>query len=96
MMFLLSKALLGLGREDFIEKNITLNEPVVLPRIFHYPAPTQEQLESEKYWGIGEHTDYGVTNSISCFSKNQFVHFYRSLDDDSYQRSRTRSNESGD
>jgi isopenicillin N synthase-like dioxygenase len=31
-------------------------EPLILFRIFHYPAQAEEQHE----WGVGEHTDYGL------------------------------------
>lgn len=34
-------------------------DPLTLFRIFHYPAPTKRQ-EAESWWGVGEHTDYGV------------------------------------
>ena len=48
---------LGLGLpEDFITSNITMDDPVVLPRIFHYPA---QKSKNEEHWGIGDHTDYG-------------------------------------
>ncbi len=44
---------LGLGAEWF-ERNLTA-DPLVLFRIFHYPAGVPEEA-----WGVGEHTDYGL------------------------------------
>ena len=34
-------------------------QPLILFRIFHYPAATQSESESRS-WGVGEHTDYGL------------------------------------
>lgn len=34
-------------------------DPLILFRIFHYPAPAT-QAERDVLWGVGEHTDYGV------------------------------------
>ena len=62
MMTLISKAL-GLPG-NFIEKNITLNDSVVLPRIFHYPVQEKIENKNEEHWGIGEHTDYGLWTMI--------------------------------
>ena len=36
-----------------------MSHPLILFRIFHYPAPAQDHL-TERPWGVGEHTDYGV------------------------------------
>ncbi len=36
-----------------------LKDPLILFRIFHYPAASEIQKE-QKLWGVGEHTDYGV------------------------------------
>ena len=46
---------LGLG-EDYFATRYTA-EPLVLFRIFNYPAPTPESVGA---WGVGEHTDYGL------------------------------------
>lgn len=45
---------LGLD-EDYFHKKCT-QDPLILFRIFHYPA--QESHASQ--WGVGEHTDYGL------------------------------------
>ena len=42
--------------EDYFARRYTA-EPLVLFRIFNYPAPTPESVGS---WGVGEHTDYGL------------------------------------
>lgn len=39
-----------------------LADPLVLFRIFHYPAPPPEQ---EHAWGVGEHTDYGLLTILA-------------------------------
>jgi isopenicillin N synthase-like dioxygenase len=44
---------LGLGG-DFFRERLTA-DPLILFRIFHYPAQ-----EGEDSWGVGEHTDYGL------------------------------------
>jgi len=63
MMELISLSL-GLP-EDFIARNVTLDEPVVLPRIFNYPPKkTTAENEAVESWGIGEHTDYGLWTMI--------------------------------
>ena len=62
MMAMVSKAL-GLP-EDFMEKNVTMNESVVLPRIFHYPVQKKVNENDEEHWGIGDHTDYGLWTMI--------------------------------
>ena len=46
---------LGLERQYF-EKRYTA-DPLVLFRIFHYPAAPPDEPEQ---WGVGEHTDYGL------------------------------------
>jgi isopenicillin N synthase-like dioxygenase len=49
---------LSLGlEEDYFAERYTA-EPLTLFRIFNYPPDTAP--ESEKSWGVGEHTDYGV------------------------------------
>ncbi len=47
---------LGLA-SDFFGAGLT-REPLSLFRIFHYPAPRDE--EEAGAWGVGEHTDYGL------------------------------------
>jgi polar amino acid transport system ATP-binding protein len=42
--------------EDYFERRYTA-EPLVLFRIFNYPAPTPASVGT---WGVGEHTDYGL------------------------------------
>ena len=42
--------------ESYFNVHFT-SDPLVLFRIFHYPA--QEQIDSDQ-WGVGEHTDYGL------------------------------------
>jgi len=42
--------------EDYFARRYTA-EPLVLFRIFNYPAPTPESVG---LWGVGEHTDYGL------------------------------------
>ena len=46
---------LGLD-EDYFARRYTA-DPLVLFRIFNYPAPTPESVG---LWGVGEHTDYGL------------------------------------
>jgi len=48
---------LGLERSYFADRYTT--EPLILFRIFHYPAAAQAEIESRS-WGVGEHTDYGL------------------------------------
>lgn len=45
---------LGLHENYFYEKNT--QKPLILFRIFHYPAIP----ENADQWGVGEHTDYGL------------------------------------
>jgi isopenicillin N synthase-like dioxygenase len=47
---------LGLAEDYFAERYTA--EPLTLFRIFNYPP--DRAPESEKSWGVGEHTDYGV------------------------------------
>lgn len=47
---------LSLGlKQDYFHQNYT-QDPLILFRIFHYPA----QDFSQSQWGVGEHTDYGL------------------------------------
>lgn len=50
-------ASLGLA-PDYFHQHYT-NDPLILFRIFHYP-PVDYSKTNKKYWGVGEHTDYGV------------------------------------
>lgn len=45
---------LGLVEDYFYEKHT--KDPLILFRIFHYPA----KLGTYNQWGVGEHTDYGL------------------------------------
>ncbi len=48
---------LSLGLEESYFHDRYTKDPLLLFRIFHYPAPTVKQ---QQLWGVGEHTDYGV------------------------------------
>ncbi|MEO6991589.1 MAG: 2-oxoglutarate and iron-dependent oxygenase domain-containing protein [Candidatus Baltobacteraceae bacterium] len=50
---------LGLAPDYFAERE--MREPLILFRVFRYPATR----EGEKEWGVGEHTDYGVLTILS-------------------------------
>jgi isopenicillin N synthase-like dioxygenase len=45
---------LGLDEDYFFDKYN--QDPLILFRIFHYPP----QAKTDKQWGVGEHTDYGL------------------------------------
>ena len=49
--------------EQYFSRHFT-SDPLILFRIFHYPpGPTLSAAELEQsagYWGVGEHTDYGL------------------------------------
>lgn len=62
MMCLLSKAL-GLKDKDYLNNHITLHDPVILPRMFRY-LPRPQDANEDEYWGIGEHSDYGLWTMI--------------------------------
>lgn len=48
---------LSLGLDaDYFDKRYTA-DPLILFRIFHYPA---QKPTTEQQWGVGEHTDYGL------------------------------------
>jgi isopenicillin N synthase-like dioxygenase len=52
---------LGLGlRPDWFRENLT-SDPLVLFRIFRYPAISTE----EERWSVGEHTDYGLLTLLA-------------------------------
>jgi Isopenicillin N synthase and related dioxygenases len=50
---------LSLGLEASYFTDRYTKDPLILFRIFHYPAITSLP-EDEPRWGVGEHTDYGV------------------------------------
>jgi len=50
---------LGLD-EEWFDRELT-KDPVVLFRMFHYPARPEG---SESVWGVGEHTDYGLLTML--------------------------------
>ncbi|MFN0242353.1 MAG: isopenicillin N synthase family dioxygenase [Planctomycetota bacterium] len=52
---------LGLD-EDFFERQYT-RDPLVLFRIFRYPA-LRPNTETLSRWGVGEHTDYGLLTML--------------------------------
>jgi len=47
--------------EDYFAKRYTA-DPLVLFRIFNYPAPTPDSVG---VWGVGEHTDYGLLTLLA-------------------------------
>lgn len=49
---------LSLGLEESYFGDRYTSEPLILFRIFNYPADPSP--ESEQRWGVGEHTDYGL------------------------------------
>ncbi|MEX0977440.1 MAG: 2-oxoglutarate and iron-dependent oxygenase domain-containing protein [Pirellulales bacterium] len=51
---------LGLGESYFAERYT--GDPLVLFRIFNYPAAPA--VDPEAAWGVGEHTDYGVLTML--------------------------------
>lgn len=50
---------LSLGLEESYFADRYTSDPLILFRIFNYP-PNPSPSDSEKRWGVGEHTDYGV------------------------------------
>jgi polar amino acid transport system ATP-binding protein len=46
--------------QDYFAKRYTA-DPLILFRIFNYPAPTQSTVGN---WGVGEHTDYGLLTML--------------------------------
>jgi len=48
---------LGLTEDYFAERYTS--DPLVLFRVFNYPAQSEE-IPSQRGWGVGEHTDYGL------------------------------------
>ena len=64
-------------KPEFFEEQFMIN-PLKLFRIFHYPATVKE---SQKLWGVGEHTDYGVLTilkqdaigGLQVYTKDQWI-----------------------
>ena len=54
-----SRSALGLD-EDWFDRNLTA-DPLVLFRIFHYPA----LANGDERWSVGEHTDYGLITILA-------------------------------
>ncbi|HWO00464.1 MAG TPA: 2OG-Fe(II) oxygenase family protein, partial [Blastocatellia bacterium] len=50
---------LSLGLDESYFADRYTSDPLILFRIFNYPASHSQQHEQES-WGVGEHTDYGV------------------------------------
>jgi isopenicillin N synthase-like dioxygenase len=46
--------------EDYFSRRYTA-DPLILFRIFNYPAPSSSQVGE---WGVGEHTDYGLLTML--------------------------------
>lgn len=50
---------LSLGLNEYYFRDNFTFDPLVLFRVFHYPATTTE-IKQKAPWGVGEHTDYGL------------------------------------
>lgn len=50
---------LSLGLEENYLNKFYMSDPLILFRIFHYPA-SGSNTGMDASWGVGEHTDYGV------------------------------------
>ncbi len=69
---------LGLGDDGF-RRHYT-SDPLILFRIFNYPAARTSELPGES-WGVGEHTDYGLltilrqddTGGLQVKSRSQWI-----------------------
>ncbi|KAG1663802.1 hypothetical protein FOA52_004360 [Chlamydomonas sp. UWO 241] len=58
---LMSAVSISLGHPpDFFRDAFLSPEPLLLFRIFNYPAQQQQAEEKGERWGVAEHTDYGV------------------------------------
>jgi len=51
---------LSLGLEPSYFYQRYTNDPLVLLRLFHYPAEPDPTAVTRRPWGVGEHTDYGL------------------------------------
>ncbi|GJM28153.1 MAG: iron/ascorbate oxidoreductase [Cyclobacteriaceae bacterium] len=57
-----------------------MSDPLILFRIFHYPAKSSV-TDPDAHWGVGEHTDYGVltilkqdaVGGLQVFNKNRWI-----------------------
>lgn len=52
---------LGYAEDEFRVRYLA--DPLILFRIFHYPAPPPER--ADHVWGVGEHTDYGLLTILA-------------------------------
>lgn len=55
---------MSLGLEDSYFADHYTAEPTILFRVFHYPAPRDEEGRADS-WGVGEHTDYGLLTLLA-------------------------------
>lgn len=70
---------LGLDANYFAERYT--GDPLILFRIFNYPAPKSAPDPGDPQWGVGEHTDYGLltilkqddTGGLEVKSKSRWV-----------------------
>ncbi|MFM8410423.1 MAG: isopenicillin N synthase family dioxygenase, partial [Alphaproteobacteria bacterium] len=53
----------GLGLDEDVFRARWTSEPLVLFRVFHYPAATRDA--ERRAWGVGEHTDYGLLTLLA-------------------------------
>jgi isopenicillin N synthase-like dioxygenase len=60
---LLRGVALGLGLDQDVFRARWTADPLVLFRVFHYPAPTSGA--ERRAWGVGEHTDYGLLTLLA-------------------------------
>jgi isopenicillin N synthase-like dioxygenase len=56
---------LSLGLPENFFKDRFTDDPFTPFRLFHYPAQTEDKDDSERPWGVGEHTDYGVLTILA-------------------------------
>ena len=54
---------LSLGLDQDYFQSGWMSDPLILFRIFNYPAPAAG--DSPKSWGVGEHTDYGILTILN-------------------------------
>lgn len=60
---LLRGVALGLGLDADVFRARWTSDPLVLFRVFHYPAAASEA--ERRAWGVGEHTDYGLLTLLA-------------------------------
>src|SRR5437660_12706385 len=58
----LSSIAVGLGHDAGFLAGTLTDDPLVLFRIFHYPASAGPD---DGTWGVGEHTDYGLLTLLA-------------------------------